>query len=254
MFLAWVLLECCLLGNPASSDPGPVSPCHCFLASARLNKVMTSALTCGTWLPPSPGWKGHYCIWLPGASTWWDTCFSNMYFVSPLGSITSPWSCIKQHNLQGRLVSFFGQLWGVGADFPPKCLTRTSSCLLNVQGTHFPFQTSHQFLSVSCPSVIICQEDDIPLVFRTLSAILVFLREERETPKPISITLLCMRPWENDWAQKGKLRSNVRKQREGLMNIEYWVIFKYCLPSSRGKTGRNIKGNWGGSCWGDACN
>lgn len=185
--------------------------------------------------------------------------FFNKYFFSILGSVTSPWSCIKQHSPQSRLVSLCGQLWDVWADIPPKCLTWISSCLLDVQGAHFPFQTSHQFLtlchlSVSRFCVIICQKDDILLVFRTLSAILVVLREEKETPQPIRITLLCMRPWENDWAQKGKLRSNVSKQREGLMNIEYWVIFKNCLPSSGEKTQRYIKGNWGVNCWVNACN
>lgn len=195
----------------------------------------------------------------PGCFNLTRYLFLNKYFFSVLGFITSSWSCIKQRKPQGRLVSLFGQLWNIWVDTRPKCLNWISSCLLDVQNTHFPFQTSHQFLalghfSVSCLCVIICQKNDIPLVFRTLSSILVFLGEEKETPKPISITVLCMRPWESDWAQKGKLRSNVSKQREGLMNIEYWVIFKNCLPSSRVKTGRYIKGNWGVSCWVDACN
>lgn len=47
--------RCSFLGNTLPSDPGPFFPCHGFLASALLNKEMTSALTCGTWLPPSPG-------------------------------------------------------------------------------------------------------------------------------------------------------------------------------------------------------
>lgn len=248
-FFFSVPLECCFLGDTPSSDPGP------FLSLPWLPSICAieqrNDLCPYLWniAATFTRMKRALLYLTPGCFDLTRYLFLNKYFSSVLGSITSSWSCIKQHHPQSRLVSLFGQLWDVWADIPPKCLTWLSSCLLGVQGTHFPLQTGHRFLtlchlSVSRLCVIICQKDDIPLVFRTLSAILVFLREEKETPQPISITLLCMRPWENDWAQKGKLRSNVSKQREGLMNIEYWVIFKNCLPSSREKTGRYIRGNW----------
>lgn len=83
----------------------------------------------------------------------------------------------------------------------------------------------------------------IPLVLRTLSAILVSWRKNKRLCNLLALLCLCLRPWEkSNWAKKGKLRSNVNKQREGLKIFEYCVIFKYCLPSSRWKL--IISGNW----------
>lgn len=98
------------------------------MASARASfSRMKKSLLCLT-----PGWF-HLTRYL----------FFSKYFFSTLESIISSWSCIKQHSPQGRLVSLFGQPWKVWTDIFPKCLTWISICLLDTQGTCFPFQTSY---------------------------------------------------------------------------------------------------------------
>lgn len=109
---------------PSEADQGRSLPCGCFLQGpALLNEEMASAPSSFSRMR-----RSLLSVWLLGGPASQNTCFS----VRTSSLYWDSWSCIKQHNPQGRLVSF-GHLWEVWTNISLKCLTWTSSFLLDIQ-------------------------------------------------------------------------------------------------------------------------
>lgn len=155
-FLLWGAQKCSPDWQSPSSDPVPFFPCDCFLALAVLSSEMALLLPverCCFLLQVEE-------IWLLHVSTWQDTsCHTKGELsTSPYGDHPC-WVPYKTAQFPRQVyVSLFGQAWcreEVGTDMPRKGLAWISNCLLDVQGIHFSFQTSHKLLLCHLNAILV---------------------------------------------------------------------------------------------------